>query len=81
MLDMKFVRENPEAVLAGFAEGYSAHIRTEEDTVYPAARVLLGPAEVQRMGQEMRRRRGAVPARRTRRSRRAAERAAAGAAR
>ena len=49
-----------EAVLAGFAEGYSAHIRTEEDTVYPAARVLLDPEEVQRMGQEMRRRRGAV---------------------
>lgn len=49
-----------EAVLAGFAAGYSAHIRTEEDVVYPAARVLLGPQEMQRMGQEMRRRRGAV---------------------
>jgi len=49
-----------EAVLARFAGVYGAHIRTEEDVVYPAARALLAPAVVQAMGVEMRRRRGAA---------------------
>ena len=49
-----------EAVLARFAEGYGAHIRTEEDEIYPAARTLLDAEALQRMGQEMRQRRGAV---------------------
>ncbi len=49
-----------EVVLAGFAEGYSVHIRTEEDLIYPAARTLLDAEALQRMGQEMRWRRGAA---------------------
>ncbi|MDP2770290.1 MAG: hemerythrin domain-containing protein [Giesbergeria sp.] len=49
-----------EAVLAQFAQGYDAHIRTEEDAVYPAARALLAPDALQSMGQEMRQRRGAM---------------------
>ena len=49
-----------EAVLARFAEGYSAHIRAEEEVIYPAARALLDAQALQRMGQEMRRRRGAA---------------------
>ena len=49
-----------EAVLARFAEGYGAHIRAEEEVVYPAARTLLDAEALQRMGQEMRRRRGAA---------------------
>ena len=49
-----------EAVLARFAEGYGAHIRTEEEVIYPAARTLLDAEALQRMGQEMRRRRGAA---------------------
>lgn len=48
-----------EAVLARFAGVYAAHIRTEEEVVYPAARALLAPETVQAMGTEMRRRRGA----------------------
>lgn len=49
-----------EAVLARFAQGYDAHIRSEEDVVYPAARALLAPDALQAMGQEMRLRRGAA---------------------
>lgn len=53
-----------EAVLARFAEGYGAHIRTEEEVVYPAARALLEAGAdqdaLQRMGREMRQRRGAA---------------------
>lgn len=49
-----------EAVLAEFAEGYGAHIRTEEDVVYPAARTLLDAQALAHMGREMRQRRGAV---------------------
>ena len=49
-----------EAVLAQFAQGYDAHIRSEEDVVYPAARALLEPQALQAMGQEMRQRRGAM---------------------
>ena len=49
-----------EALFERFASGYGAHIRTEEDLVYPAARALLAPATLQAMGAEMRRRRGAA---------------------
>ena len=49
-----------EAAFTRFAEGYAAHIASEEQVVYPAARALLGEAAVQQMGQEMRQRRGAV---------------------
>ena len=48
-----------EAVLAQFASSYAAHIRTEEDVVYPAAQRMLPASTVQAMGQEMRQRRGA----------------------
>lgn len=47
-----------EAAFARFAQGYAEHIRTEEEVVYPAARALLEADAMQRMGQEMRRRRG-----------------------
>ena len=47
-------------VLARFAEGYGTHIRTEEEEIYPAARTLLDAQALQRMGKEMRQRRGAV---------------------
>ena len=55
-----FFSAEEEALLARFAEGYGTHIRTEEDAIYPAARSLLDAEALQRMGQEMRRRRGAV---------------------
>lgn len=48
-----------EAAFARFSEGYAAHIASEEQVVYPAARALLGEQAVQHMGQEMRQRRGA----------------------
>ena len=49
-----------EAAFTRFSEGYAAHIASEEQVVYPAARALLGEQAVQQMGQEMRQRRGAV---------------------
>ena len=49
-----------EAVLTDFAAGYGAHIRTEEDTVFPAARTLLDAQALAHMGREMRQRRGAA---------------------
>ena len=49
-----------EAVLTDFAAGYGAHIRTEEDVVYPAARTLLDAQALAHMGREMRQRRGAA---------------------
>ena len=49
-----------EAVLALFAQGYAAHIHTEETVVYPAARALLSAPAIEHMGQEMRQRRGAA---------------------
>ena len=49
-----------EAAFARFAQGYAAHIASEEEVVYPAARALLSEPAVQHMGQEMRQRRGAV---------------------
>ena len=49
-----------EAAFARFAEGYAAHIRGEEEVVYPAARALLSSDAVQAMGQDMRQRRGAA---------------------
>ena len=48
-----------EAVFARFAAGYAEHIRSEEEVVYPAASALLDAAALQRMGREMRQRRGA----------------------
>ncbi|NMM77772.1 hemerythrin domain-containing protein [Acidovorax sp. SRB_24] len=50
-----------EAAFARFATAYAAHIRSEEDLVYPAARALLGADALQRMAQDMRQRRGAAP--------------------
>ena len=47
-----------EAAFARFAAGYAEHIRSEEEVVYPAASVLLDAAALQRMGSEMRQRRG-----------------------
>lgn len=47
-----------EAALARFAAGYAGHIRCEEEVVYPAASALLDAAALQRMGREMRQRRG-----------------------
>ncbi len=55
-----FFSAEEKALLGRFAEGYALHIRTEEDAIYPAARSLLDAEALQRMGQEMRRRRGAV---------------------
>ncbi|WP_037471966.1 hemerythrin domain-containing protein [Simplicispira psychrophila] len=49
-----------EAAFARFAGGYAAHIASEEEVVYPAARALLSEPAVQQMGQKMRQRRGAV---------------------
>ena len=49
-----------EATFALFAQGYAAHISSEEDVVYPAARALLSESAIQQMGQEMRQRRGAA---------------------
>ena len=49
-----------EAAFTRFAEGYAAHIASEEQVVYPAARALLSEQAVQQMGQEMRQRRGAA---------------------
>jgi len=49
---------NDEAVLARFAAGYAGHIHTEEEAVYPAASALLDAAALERMGREMRQRRG-----------------------
>ncbi len=48
-----------EALMERFASGYGAHIRTEEDLVYPAARALLPEPALAAMGQDMRQRRGA----------------------
>ena len=48
-----------EAAFARFAAGYAEHIRCEEEVVYPAASALLDAAALQRMGNEMRQRRGA----------------------
>ena len=47
-----------EAVFARFAAGYAEHIRCEEEVVYPAASALLDAAALERMGTEMRQRRG-----------------------
>ena len=49
-----------EAAFARFAAGYAEHIRCEEEVVYPAASALLDAAALQRMGSEMRQRRGGV---------------------
>lgn len=49
-----------EAAFTRFSAGYAAHIASEEQVVYPAARALLGEPAVRQMGQEMRQRRGAV---------------------
>ena len=49
-----------QTLLERFAEGYATHIRTEEEVIYPAARALMHAETLQRMGQEMRQRRGAV---------------------
>ena len=47
-----------EAAFAHFSAGYAEHIRCEEEVVYPAASALLDAAALQRMGSEMRQRRG-----------------------
>ena len=47
-----------EAVFERFAGCYADHLRHEDDSVYPAARALLGPQARQAMGQEMALRRG-----------------------
>ena len=49
-----------EATFALFSQGYAAHIASEEEVVYPAARALLSESALQQMGQEMRQRRGAA---------------------
>lgn len=49
-----------EAALERFAHSYESHLRHEDDTIYPAARALLGAETQQAMGEEMARRRGAV---------------------
>lgn len=49
-----------EAVFAQFTGVYAAHIRSEEDVVYPAARALLGAEALQSMGNEMHQRRSAA---------------------
>lgn len=48
------------AALDAFAALYADHIRAEETIAYPAARAVLGPQEIAAMGQEMKRRRGAM---------------------
>lgn len=55
----KAFSDEDEATFALFAQGYAAHISSEEEVVYPAARALLSEQAVQEMGQEMRQRRGA----------------------
>ena len=47
-----------ETALARFAAGYAEHIRCEEEVIYPAASALLDAAALQRMGAELRQRRG-----------------------
>lgn len=49
-----------EAAFARFSAGYAEHIRCEEEVVYPAASALLDAAALQRMGSEMRVRRGGI---------------------
>ena len=47
-----------EAAFERFADCYADHLRHEDDSVYPAARALLGPQDQQAMGREMALRRG-----------------------
>lgn len=47
-----------EAALEDFAGLYADHLRGEDETVYPAARALLGVERQQAMGREMATRRG-----------------------
>ena len=47
-----------EAAFARFMDCYADHLRHEDDSIYPAARALLGPQARQVMGQEMAARRG-----------------------
>lgn len=49
-----------EATFALFSQGYAAHIASEEEVVYPAARALMDTPTIEQMGQEMRQRRGAA---------------------
>ena len=51
--------QDDEAALARFASHYAAHLRSEEDVVYPAAQAVLSDSTLRAMGQEMRQRRGA----------------------
>jgi hemerythrin-like domain-containing protein len=51
--------DTDEVLLDRFAQRYAAHIRAEEGQAYPAALRLLQPSALDRMGEEMSRRRGA----------------------
>ncbi len=50
--------EDDDAALDAFAGLYDAHIRAEEDVVYPAAQALIDEESRAAMGEEMMRRRG-----------------------
>ncbi|MGZ5179811.1 MAG: hemerythrin domain-containing protein [Ramlibacter sp.] len=49
-----------EAVLTGFAGLHAAHLAAEEQVAFPAATARLDTADLARMSQDMRQRRGAV---------------------
>lgn len=51
--------DGDNAVFERFAARYGSHIAGEESMAYPAAQVLLAPADAASMGQEMAARRGA----------------------
>ena len=51
-----------EDAVAAFVALYDAHIRLEEDVVYPAANNCLDPVKKNAMGADMKRRRGAKSA-------------------
>lgn len=52
--------EDQRAALDAFATGYAEHIDMEEKWVYPAARAAMDEPELDAMGRDMRRRRGAA---------------------
>lgn len=53
-----------EQQLAHFVSLYEAHLRVEDELVYPAARARIGEAALAEIGHEMAQRRGAPPPRR-----------------
>ena len=51
----------PPPEIDAFVEGYERHTAREEQELFPMAERLLGPLELDPIGQSMRLRRGAAP--------------------